>query len=185
MASLELVNRLLSKLDKSGVPLAIFIDISKAFDTLDHDILLYKLKCYGLTRNSINLLKCYLPNRQQYVHYDNTDLNFLKITTGVPQCSILGSLLFLIYMNGMHTYSNFFHFILFADDTTLITKNYIYNTDTNNAELATLSIWFKVNKLSLNISNSKFIVFRLARYKYKVVNLMQIDNNVYRMRRQL
>ena len=82
LASLELVNRLLSKMDKGGVPLAVFIDLSKAFDTLDHDILLYKLKCYGLTGKSINLLKCYLTNRQQYVHYDNTDSNVLKITSG-------------------------------------------------------------------------------------------------------
>ena len=140
LASLELVNRLLSKMDKGEVPLAIFIDLSKAFDILDHDILLYKLKCYGLTGNSINLLKCYLTNRQQYVHYDNTDSNFLKITTGVPQGSILGPLLFLIYMNDIHKSHNRFHFILFADDTTLITKNAIYNTDIINAELAKLSI---------------------------------------------
>ena len=164
-------------MDKSEVPLAIFIDLSKAFDTLDHDILLYKLKFYGLTGNSINLKKCYLTNRQQYVHYDNTYSNFLKITTGVPQGSILGPLIFLIYMNDIHKSSNLFHFILFADDTTLITKNAIYNTDISNAELAKLSIWFKVNKLSLNISKSKFIVFRSAR-KQTPIPLIQIDNNV-------
>ena len=63
LASLELVNRLLSKMDKGEVPLAIFIDLSKAFNTLDHDILLYKLKCYRLTGKSINLLNSYLLNR--------------------------------------------------------------------------------------------------------------------------
>ena len=65
-------------MDKGEVPLAIFIDLSNAFDTLDHDILLYKLKCYGLTGNSINLFKCNLTNRQQYVHYDNRVLTSLK-----------------------------------------------------------------------------------------------------------
>ena len=107
------------------------------------EVPLCKLKCYGLTGKSINLLKCYLTNRQQYVHYDNTDSNFLKITTGVLQGSILGPLLFLIYMNDIHKSSNLFHFILFADDTTLIKNNNIYNTDSINAELAKLSIWFK------------------------------------------
>ena len=63
-------------MDKGEVPPAIIIDLSKAFDTLDTDMLLYKLKCYGLTEKSINLLKCYLKNRQQYVHYDNTDSIF-------------------------------------------------------------------------------------------------------------
>ena len=66
-------------------------------------------------------------------------------------------------MNDIHKSSNLFHFILFADDTTLIMKNVIYSTDIINAELAKLSIWLKVNKLSLNISKSKFIVFRSAR----------------------
>ena len=135
-------------MDKGEVPLAIFIDLSQSFDTLDHDILLYKLKCYGLTGKFINLLKCYLTNRQQNVHYDNTNSNFFKIKTGVPQGSILRPLPFLIYMNDIHKSSNLFHFIFLQ---TLITKNNIYNTDIINAELAKLAIWFKVNKLSLNI----------------------------------
>ena len=83
---------MLSKIDEGEVPLAMFIDLSKAFDTLDHDILLYESKCYGL--KSINLLKCYLKNRQKYVYYDNTETNCFKITTGLPRGSILGPLLF-------------------------------------------------------------------------------------------
>ena len=80
-------------------------------------------------------------------------------------------------MNDIHKSSNPFHFIFFADDTTLITKNDIYNTDIINAELAKFSIWFEVNKLSLNISKSKFIVFCSAR-KQTPIPLIQIDNNV-------
>ena len=76
-----------------------------------------------------------------------------------------------------HKSFNLFHFIFFADDTTVITKNNIYITDIINAELAKLSIWFKVNKLSLNIYKSKFIVFRSAR-KQTPIPLIQIDNNV-------
>ena len=74
-----------------------------------------------------------MSNRQQYVPYDNTDTNLLKITTGVPQGSILRPLIFLIYMNDVYKSSNIFHFIIFADDTTLITKNNIYNADIINA----------------------------------------------------
>ena len=66
----------------------------------------------------------------------------------------LPKIIFLIYINDIHKSPNLFHFILFADDKTLITKNNIYKTDIINAELAKLSIWFKVNKLSLNISKS-------------------------------
>ena len=80
-------------------------------------------------------------------------------------------------MNDIHKSSNLFHFILFADDPTLITKNNISNTDIINAELAKLSIWFKVNKLSLNISKAKFIVFRSAR-EQTPIPIIQINNNV-------
>ena len=80
-------------------------------------------------------------------------------------------------MNDIHKSSDLFHFILFANNTTLITKNNIYITDIINAELAALSMWFKVDKLSLNISKSKFIVFRLAR-KQTPIPIIQIDNNV-------
>ena len=111
------------------------------------------------------------------MHYDNTDSNFLKITTGVPQGWILGPLLFLIYMNDIHKSSNLFYLILFADDTTLITKNKIYNTDIINAELAKLSIWFEVNKVSLNISKFKCIVFRSAR-KQTPIPFIKIDNEL-------
>ena len=80
-------------------------------------------------------------------------------------------------MNDIHKSSNLFHFILFADDTTLIKNNNIYNTDSINAELAKISIWFKVNTFSLNISKSKCIVFRSPRQQTPIP-LIKIDNNV-------
>ena len=89
LAVLELVDRLIHQMDEGKIPVGIFLDLSKAFDTLDHDILLYKLKYYGISGTPLKLIKHYLTNRTQYVSYDNIISNSLNISTGVPQGSIL------------------------------------------------------------------------------------------------
>ena len=156
MASLELVDRILSFMDNVDTPIGIFLDLSKAFDTLNHNILLHKLKHYGLSKNSTGLIRNYLENRTHYVNFDNVNSDHQKISTGVPQGSILGPLLFLIYVNDLHNSSKLFQCILFADDTTLLTKKGI-NNNLINRELCKISIWFKVIKLSLNVPKSKCI----------------------------
>ena len=120
-ATIELVDRLISEMENNEIPLNIYLDLSKAFDTLDHAILLEKLKHYGIKDRALDLLESYLTNRQQYVHLNDTTSDLLPIITGVPQGSILGPLLFIIYVNDLSNASNFFYPIIYADDTTLMT----------------------------------------------------------------
>ena len=171
-ASLELCDRIHRYLDEGKVPVTVFLDLSKAFDTLDHEILLNKLNYYGVHNVALNWFKSYLSDRQQYIEFNGTSSSILKIQTGVPQGSILGPLLFLIYMNDIHLVSDKFNSILYADDTTLdsplcsfdiMSDNKGYNkaiiTKSINSELKAITDWLAVNKLSLNVKKTKFMIF--------------------------
>ena len=108
-ASIELIDRILNLMENNDVPFSIFIDLSKAFDTLNHEILLRKLSFYGLDDVSLNLFQSYLSNRKQFVSFDGTQSEYGCITTGVPQGSILGPLLFIIYINDIKHASALFN----------------------------------------------------------------------------
>ena len=133
--------------------LSVFLDLNKAFDTIDHQILLHKLEFYGIRSTPLKWFKNYLSNRKQYVNNNNSDSLQQDITFGVPQGSILGPLLFIIYINDLPFCVNHCKTILFADDTTIYKTgkqvNNIYE-DMNN-ELQVLADWFHANKFSLNI----------------------------------
>ena len=94
-------------MDNGKIPINIYLDISKAFDTLDHSILIDKHKHYGIRYKSISLLKSYLSHRKQYVTWNDTDLQYNSINTSVPQGSILGPLLFIIYINDFLKHQNY------------------------------------------------------------------------------
>ena len=179
-AALGLVDKLLNMMDKGQVPLGIFLDLSKAFNTLDHNILIKKLKFYGVSDGPGKLLESYLSNRKQFVVFDDIDSQVLDLKTGVPQGSILGPLLFLIYINDIVKSSNFSKFILFADDTTIFAPINTNNKETANIinmELEKIITWLKLNKLSLNISKTKFCIFHKVQRKVSILEI-QIENTV-------
>ena len=118
LASVELVDRIRLDIDSGKIPLSVFLHLPKAFDTIDHPIL-QKLKFYGVSGTSLQWFTSYLVNRQQLVDVAGTHSTLINLTTGVPQSSILGPLLFIIYMNDIYEASKSFHAILYADDTSL------------------------------------------------------------------
>ena len=169
LAALELTDKIYLHLDKKENPLAIFLDLSKAFDTIDHSILLDKLQHYGIKNAAHLWFSSYLSNRCQYVQYNDQESALLPITTGVPQGSILGPLLFIIYMNDIHKVTDKFSFILYADDTSLVeplctfkfcAEENIHDISSNiNTELDAVYEWLSLNKLSLNVKKTKMMLF--------------------------
>jgi hypothetical protein len=175
LAAIDLIENVIVDIENDNIPLSIFLDLSKAFDTLNHEILYNKLRYYGFQNTELELFKSYLTNRYQYVKYDNSKSDLLPITTGVPQGSILGPLLFIIYINDMPNASDAFKFTMYADDTTLLTRLNIglpNNTDIINAEIKQITNWLSVNKLSLNVSKSKYMVFNTKRRVFNKPNIV-------------
>ena len=160
-AILKFTDKCYTTLNDREIMLSVFLDFSKAFDTIDHSILIKKLELYGIRGNVNNWFKSYLTNRKQYVLINNSTSNESSIKLGVPQGSILGPLLFLIYINDMHRSSSLSHFIHFADDSTVLLKGKDINELTNrtNCELEKIETWLNANRLSLNIEKTAFSVY--------------------------
>ena len=183
LAVLEVIDRIIQELDKGRTPINIYLDLSKAFDTLNHDILIHKLKFYGITGRSADLLQSYLSNRKQYVQLNNVNSKSADISVGVPQGSILGPLLCIIYINDIIYSSNLFKFTMYADDTTLFTTLRGHNQDNMqtvliNDELSKISNWLIANRLSLNVAKTKFMVFSMPQKKINIPLLRLANSNI-------
>ena len=166
-ALMPMTENIESQLDQNKFYAAVFVHLKKAFDTVDHGILLEKLPHYGI-RGIVNEWFCsYLTKRKQYVFIGNQVLNLNEISTGVPQGSVLGPLLFFIYINNLHKcmkYSKTYHF---ADDTSIIQSHSSLQILSKriNKDLSNLSNWLKTNKLSLNIKKTELVLFRPKKLK--------------------
>ena len=195
LASLEITDRLVQNMDEGKISLTVYLDLSKAFDTLNHDILLDKLNYYGVKNTANDWFRSYLSNRKQFVNFDSHNSDMMPLSTGVPQGSILGPLLFLIAMNDIHEASDKFHSVLYADDTSLIEPicTFDASSQTNqlnnetlsagiNSELQAIYDWLCVNKLSLNIPKTKFMMFHHKQRRIEnMIPKLSINGNTIEM----
>ena len=161
IALIALIDKIMSILNEGDYVLGVFLDLSKAFDTVDHNILLMKLYKYGIRGVAYDWIKSYLEERKQYVSFNKHDSSTMDIKCGVPQGSTLGQLLFLIYVNDLCSVSSILFTLLFADDTNVFVtgKNLSTLFTTMNSELVKLSEWMNINKLSPNVKKTKYMLF--------------------------
>lgn len=164
-ALIDLVDMICNKLSEKQMVGAIFLDLKKAFDTIDHNILLNKLNIFGVGPNSLDLLADFLNNRRQYVVVDSSKSEIKVNNIGVPQGSILGPLLFLMYINDISCLPIRGKLIMFADDCSLFypDSNISSIKQSIGHDLVILENYFKNNKLILNMSKTQLMCFKSER----------------------
>ena len=163
----EITDTLKTAIDNNLLTCAIFLDFSKAFDTVNHQILLKKMQNYGIRGLPLNWFTSYLTNRQQYVSLGNVESSKQTMVCGIPQGSSLGPLLFLLYINDLPNSSNLLSCRIFADDTNVfVSSKNASNLETLvNTELGKIKEWCDINKLSINFKKTNFMIVKSVRKK--------------------
>ena len=159
-AIIKFLDYVYSSVDEKGSTIAVYLDFSKAFHAVNHEIFMSKLQHNGVRGVMLSWFMSYLSNRKQYVSLKNISSSMSNITLGVLLGSMLGPVFFLLYVNDMHRSSDPMRFVHFADDTTVFASD----NDTNNVhasvnrELVGVYHWLKTNKLSLNVSKTFYMI---------------------------
>ena len=181
LSLISLVNQLVQLQDDGRVTVGIFVDFAKAFDTINHDILLAKLQNYGIRGLQLNWFRDYLTNRCQFVQHNGSKSPLASIICGVPQGSVLGPTLFLLYINDLPRSSDYFSFRLFADDSNIF---HSFPTGQSNINLTEISDklvnivqWCDANKITINVKKTNFMIIKPRRKKINIVGSVLLGND--------
>lgn len=179
LALIDLISEICDNLDKGVLTFGVFIDLKKAFDTINHDILLKKLEHYGIRGLPLKWFTNYLTHRKQSVHINAASSNDKDVQCGIPQGSILGPILFLIYINDISNSTNSFHFRLFADDTNLFKflKDKNINLNQINSDLNLVYEWCNSNKLTINTDKTKYMIIKTSQKNVNIEGDLGIDGS--------